>query len=330
MSVRSEVLARRPAVSPAGAVRRRRRPGMVGLTAAWVGALVCVAVLFNSSAYQVTVLGTAFALAIASLGVGLELRALSQLSLGQGAFMALGGYAELILGSEHGWGFIPAMIVAVLIAVVVGALLGLAGSRLRTHYFILLTAAMQVLASACITGLTSLTGGAEGMSMPGSIDLWVGSISSIRGMAILTAVVAVIAAVAVDVFILRPSGHRMIAVSRARPTARASGISPVRQNVYGGCILGILGALAGVLYAPLIGYLGPDEFALSLSIICVLVGVVSTRLSFAMAIVGAVVLEELTQGISSSGDWAGAIYGAIIVVVGAGMAAGQLARSRRS
>jgi ABC-type branched-subunit amino acid transport system permease subunit len=122
----------------------------------------------------------------------------------------------------------------------------------------------------------------------------------------------------------------MISVSRAAPTARASGISPVRQNIYGGCILGVLGALAGVLYAPLIGYLGPDEFALSLSIICVLVGVVSTRLSFAMAIVGAVILEELTQGISSTGDWAGAIYGAIIVVVGAGMAAGQLARSRRS
>ncbi len=330
LSARSEVLARRSALAAAGTVRRRRKPGVVGLGVAWVAALVCFVVLLGSSAYQVTVLGTAFALAIASLGVGLELRALSQLSLGQGAFIALGGYTELILGSEHGWGFVPSMVVAVLIAIAVGALLGLAGSRLRTHYFILLTAAIQVLASACITGLTSLTGGAEGRSLPGSIDLWVGSISSIRGTAILTGVVAVIAAVAVDVLIRRPAGHRMIAVSRAAPAARASGISPVRQNVYGGCILGGLGALSGVLYAPLIGYLGPDEFALSLSIICVLVGVVSTRLSFAMAIVAAVVLEELTQGIASSGDWAGAIYGAIIVVVGAGMAAGQLARNRRS
>lgn len=301
---------------------------MLGLAVAWAGALVCVAVLLNSSSYQVTVLGTAFALAIASLGVGLELRALSQLSLGQGAFMALGAYTELILGSEHGWGFLPAMIVAVAMAVAIGALLGLAGSRLRTHYFILLTAAIQVLASSSITGLTSLTGGAEGMSMPANIDLWVGSISSIRGTAILAAGVAVFATIAVDVLIRRPWGHRMISVSRAIPTARASGISPVRQNIYGGCILGGLGTLAGVLYAPLIGYLGPDEFALSLSIICVLVGVVSTRLSFAMGIVAAVVLEELTQGISSSGDWAGAIYGAIIVVVGAAMAAGQLARNR--
>jgi len=287
---------------------------------AWGLAIACVILTMRAQNFQITVLGTAMVFAIASVGVGLQLKTLRLLSLGQGSMMAVGAYSQLILAGSYHWPFLSALAASLLIAVAIGSVLGLASTRVRSHYYILLTAAVQAIGAACLTGLASLTGGAQGSTTPSSISLFGMHIGTIKDLSVLAAVVAVAVAVLADLIYRSALGRRLIAAGASPALARGSGISVVGANICGNVLLAFFGALAGGLYAPLIGYLGPEEFALSLSITCVLVGVVATQWSFAMAIVAAVALQELTQSLSSVGSLSGLVYGAIIVVVGIALA----------
>jgi branched-chain amino acid transport system permease protein len=298
------------------------RVGRVSVWGCWVLAAVCVGWTATVSGFQMTVLGTAMVFAAASVGVGLQLKTLKLLSLAQGAMLGIGAYGQLILTGRYHWDFLSALVVSVLIAAVVGIVLGLASVRVRTHYYILLTAAVQAIGAACMSGLVSLTGGAQGTATPSAVSLFGLRLESIKQLSILAAVVAVATALLADVIYRTAPGRRMIAAGSSPILARASGASVVAANIMGNVLMAVFGAVAGAVYAPLVGYLGPAEFALGMSITCVLVGVVSTRISFSLAIVAAVLLQELTQQLSDVGSVSGVIYGGIIVLVGTGLALG--------
>ena len=298
------------------------RVGRISIWGCWLLAVICVGWTATVSGFQMTVLGTAMVFAAASIGVGLQLKTLKLLSLAQGAMLGIGAYGQLILTGLYHWDFLSALVVSVLIAAVVGIVLGMASVRVRTHYYILLTAAVQAIGAACMSGLVSLTGGAQGASTPGTVSLLGLHLDSIKQLSILAAVVAVVAALLADVIYRTALGRRMIAAGSSPILARASGASPVAANIWGNVLMAVFGAVAGAVYAPLVGYLGPAEFSLGMSITCVLVGVVSTRVSFSLAIVAAVLLQELTQQLSDVGSVSGVIYGGIIVLVGTGLALG--------
>lgn len=285
-------------------------------------AAACLVLTMRADNFQMTVLGTAMVFAVASTGVSLQLKALRLLSLAQGSMMAVGAYGQLVLVGTYHWSFLAALVVSLVIAAGVGVILGLASWRVRSHYYILLTAAVQAIGAACVIGLPGITGGAQGASTPSTIDLFGLQVSSLKDLSVTAAVVAVVVAALADLTYCGPLGRRMIATGASPTLARGSGVSVAAAYVSGNVLLALTGALAGALYAPLIGYLGPEEFALSISITCVLVGVVATQWSFSMAIVAAVALQELTQQLSNIGSLSGVVYGAIIVIVGYVLALG--------
>jgi len=303
-----------------------RHPGsrlaQVAVWGCWILAALCVAWTVTADGFQTTVLGTAMVFAAAGIGVGLQLKTLKLLSLAQGSMLGVGAYGQLILTGRYHWDFLSALVVSALIASGVGIVLGVAAVRVRTHYYILLTAAVQAIGAACMSGLTSLTGGPQGDATPATVSLLGLRLISVSQLAVLAAIVAVAAALLADLIHRAALGRRMIAAGSSPILARASGASPVAANIWGNVLMAVFGAIAGSVYAPLIGYLGPAEFSLGISITCVLVGVVSTRVSFSLAIVAAVLLQELTQELSDVGSLSGVIYGGIIVLVGTGIALG--------
>lgn len=305
------------------------RPGRLAPWACWALAALCAGSALTAQGYQMTVLGTAMVFATASVGLGLQLKTLRLLSLAQGSMLGIGAYGQLVLTGEYHWDFLSALAVSALIAAAVGSVLGAAAVRVRTHYYILLTAAVQAIGAACISGLSSLTGGAQGAPTPAGVTLLGLHLESVKQLSVLAVIVAVLGAALADLICRTALGRRMTAAGSSPVLARASGASPAAANVWGNALMAVYGAVAGAVYAPLVGYLGPAEFALGISVTCVLVGVVATRVSFSLAIVAAVALQELTQRVSGVGSLSGVIYGAIIVAVGVGLALGTTRGFRR-
>ncbi len=81
---------------------------------------------------------------IALLGLNIVTGYSGQISLGQGAFMGVGGYTTAYLAFEHGWSVWWTIPVAAAIAGVSGFLFGLPALRLHGPYLALGTFALAV------------------------------------------------------------------------------------------------------------------------------------------------------------------------------------------
>ena len=80
--------------------------------------------------------------AIAAVGLTLTIGGAGQFSLGQAGFMAIGGYGTAYLMLDREMAFLPALSLAVPLALVVGVLVGYVALRLHGHYLAMATLAV--------------------------------------------------------------------------------------------------------------------------------------------------------------------------------------------
>jgi branched-chain amino acid transport system permease protein len=86
-----------------------------------------------------------------------------QVSLGHGAFMAIGGYTTAILIVHHGWNELATIPVAGLVAGAAGLVFGIPALRLSGLYLALATFALAVSVPSILKKWSSQTGGSSGL-----------------------------------------------------------------------------------------------------------------------------------------------------------------------
>jgi branched-chain amino acid transport system permease protein len=89
-----------------------------------------------------------------------------QISIGHAGFMAVGAYTSAILCAKLGWSFWAALPCAALAAGMVGLIFGLPSLKIKGFYLIMATIAAQFIIVWLILQLYSITGGADGLSVP--------------------------------------------------------------------------------------------------------------------------------------------------------------------
>jgi branched-chain amino acid transport system permease protein len=88
-----------------------------------------------------------------------------QISLGQGALMAVGAYTVALLIGNEGWAVLPALAAATVISTLVGIPVGAAASRLRGPYLAGATLAFAVGLPALADKFSSTFGGENGLTI---------------------------------------------------------------------------------------------------------------------------------------------------------------------
>ena len=106
--------------------------------------------------------------AIALLGLNLLTGFNGQISLGHGAFFAIGGYGAAILMTKFGLPYWAAIPIASVVCFVAGFLFGFPALRFGGLYLALATFALAVATPADpqLQGLRRLTGGSQGLRSP--------------------------------------------------------------------------------------------------------------------------------------------------------------------
>lgn len=105
-------------------------------------------------------------LALAAVGLGYAIGLAGIPSLGQGAFLGIGAFAEAILRAKGGWPLLPSLLVAVLVAGACGVLTGLATGRLRGAFVAVSTWILSWIVLLALTSFPGISGGAQGLVMP--------------------------------------------------------------------------------------------------------------------------------------------------------------------
>jgi len=264
---------------------------------------------------------------IALIGLNVLTGFTGQISLGHGAFMAIGAYTTAILisnsepalklgshvfeGQMQDYWTIP---IAGIVAGVIGFLFGFPALRLSGLYLALATFAVAIATPALIRRFDTLTGGGAGINffdsprftglpktdpvtfeeIPGGVDLRLFTIPTFNEwLYYLTWTVALVLFVVAWALLRGRTGRALRSVRDSELAAASSGVNLARYKTLAFGISAFYAGVAGSLYAIANTNVYPDAFGITLSIF-LLVGVVVGGLgSLWPLVIGAVFIQFL-------------------------------------
>jgi branched-chain amino acid transport system permease protein len=264
---------------------------------------------------------------VALIGLNILTGYTGQISLGHGAFMAIGGYTTAILMSDHGVKDIVTIPIAIVVTGIAGFLFGLPAARLSGLYLALATFAIAVAMPSVIKRFEGFTGGGSGINLFGTPEL-TASLTPVRlfgfelnfnnWLYYLAWSVAMVGYLIGWLILRGRTGRAFRAVRDSETAAVSSGVSLARTKALAFGISAAYAGAAGALFAIATTYVNPDTFPVALSIF-LLVGVVVAGLgSLQGLIVGAIFIQFMplwAQKISKSPGAPAVVYGAFLILV---------------
>ncbi|MBP8294881.1 MAG: branched-chain amino acid ABC transporter permease [Burkholderiales bacterium] len=286
----------------------------------WLGlalvVLLAAALPFFLSNYRVFQLTLVLAYAIVLLGLNMLTGYNGQISLGHGAFYAIGAYTAAILMDKFGVSYWLTLPAAAAVCLVAGFLFGLPALRLEGLYLALATFALGVALPQLLKykHFEHWTGGVQGIviikpdapfGLPVNADQWLYLFT--LGVAALMFILGI--------NLLRGRIGRALVAIRDQPiAAEAMGVD---ISLYKALTFGVSAMYTGVggaLGAIAVQFVAPDSFTIFLSI-AFLVGIVVGGLaSVSGAIYGALFIQfvpNIADQISKAAPWA--IYGVFLI-----------------
>ena len=204
--------------------------------------------------------------AIALIGLNVLTGFSGQISLGNGAFMAIGAYTTAIaywkLKIPYGWTILPAGLLAGL----GGYLFGFPALKLSGLYLALATFALALSAPPVIKNFGGLTNGHEGIVLPPANDPFGLGFTNEQWLYYLTLVLALLLFLFARAMLAGDTGRAFRAIRDSETAAAASGISLTYHKTLAFGISAFYAGIAGSLYATVTAYVSPDSFDLPLSL----------------------------------------------------------------
>lgn len=256
-----------------------------------------------------------FAYALVGLGLNLLTGLTGQISLGHGAFFALGAYISAVLAGHQEWHYLAVVPIAAIGGFVFGYIFGRPALRLQGLALAMVTLALALVTPAVIKRLDGITKGGEGIVLdiaepPG----WVG-LAQDQWIYYVNLAILLIVFVMCERLSKGRIGRSMIGVRDNENVAMTLGVRPatIKTNVF--AFSSALAAVGGVTYTYAIQFVGPDAFGLDLTIAFITMIVVGGLTSNVGVILGAafvVFMPTWTQEINQSAS--GVSYGLALVL----------------
>lgn len=290
------------------------RKGWIGkiLVLLVVFALVPAFLAFSGKGYffQVANLVLIFALLAASLH--LVTGAAGLLHLGHAAFYGIGAYVAALLGTDWKIGFIWGLPAAGLVAAAFAFVVALPTMRLVSIYFAVATLAIGQMINTVLLNWVSVTKGPNGVMLFSGINLFGFPLKAPLAVYFLVAVL-----VSVSIFVLHRLSHSyygnaLRSLREDDQCADAMGVNTVKLKIEVFTISAFFAGIAGALWAYTTGYVSPNDFGFSTSILILAMIVVGGLGSLPGAIIGAVLLILLPELLRGLGDLRNVMVGLVM------------------
>ena len=275
-----------------------------------VGLLLLLPVVLDSYTIHVAILIMLFA--IVAVGLSLVMGFGGQVNLAQAAFFGTGAYASALLSTTYGWNPWLAAPVAVLTTCAVALTVAIPALRLQSHYLGIVSLGLALAFSSLLSN-SDLTGGASGISKVPPLALPGLDLSGPRDYYYLVAI-ALILVVGFALFVGNTTlGRRFKAMRDDVLAAAASGIEIRYYRLMAFLLAGLVGGVAGVLYAHNARYVSPDTFGLGVMFLLLAMVIIGGQDSVWGAVVGAVLLITARNLLTGIQTYQQLVYGGLIV-----------------
>jgi branched-chain amino acid transport system permease protein len=254
--------------------------------------LIALAVPFLASGFQTLEVAYALMFAIAILGLNVLTGYSGQISLGHGAFVAIGAFTAAIGVHTLRLPYLLTIPMAAVVCGLLGYVIGVAAARLEGIYLGLATFALGVATPDLLKKQTALTGGVKGISLP-PITSPVAVLGDDQFFYLLCL------AIAAGLFVLAANilgdrtGRAFRAVRDGQLAAAAFGVHVGYYKTLAFALSAAYAGIAGSLYGLATGFVSSDAFPFQLSIALLVGAVVGGIGTIAGALIGGLLTEFL-------------------------------------
>ncbi|HEY3735689.1 MAG TPA: branched-chain amino acid ABC transporter permease [Streptosporangiaceae bacterium] len=232
-----------------------------------------------------------YVIAIAGLSVLIGLS--GQISIGHGAFMAVGAYAAALLLMHLNWPLEAVLAASAAVAAAIGVVVGVAAARLRGPYLAGVTLMLAVALPSLADQYPGVFGGDQGLGINVTVPGFLGTTFPLtRWQAWLATAAALIILVLLANLARSRVGRSWRAIRDDEAAAALAGLNVARLRVLAFVISAACAGLAGALLGITTTLVSPGSFTVTLSI----------------ALLTGAVLGGL-------GSLAGAVWGSLVIVL---------------
>jgi branched-chain amino acid transport system permease protein len=265
--------------------------------------------------YLIYILNMIFIAVIGAVGINILTGFTGLISLGQGAFMAVGAFSAGYFSIHFHLPFYICIPLAGLFTAMVGAFFGIPSLRLKGLYLSIATLAAQFIIEFIIIRSDSITGGVEGLS----IDY-----ASIFGIELdddfkfyfLALPLAIIMTMAATNIVRSKIGRAFLSIRDNYIAAEAMGINLFRYKLTSFAISSFYAGVAGALWAYYTTIITVENFTIAVSIQYLSMIIIGGLGSILGSIFGATFLIILPEVLQTVSDVGSNYYPAMTQIVG--------------
>ncbi|MFZ5847948.1 MAG: branched-chain amino acid ABC transporter permease [Actinomycetota bacterium] len=284
------------------------------LLLALAGLVVVIVVLESTSAFRNAQLASMAYLGIAAGGLTVLTGLNGQLSLGHGAFMAIGAYTTALFyqDTEPVLPVVGVLAAATLVTLVIGAVVGVAAARLHGPYIAGATLALAIAVPGIALFFGDTLGGEQGLNVrvPDIPDWFADAVFFLTANEVTRsryiAYIGWLALILTFVLLANLSRSRVGRVWRAvrddEVAAEIAGINLGRARVLAFVVSAAAAGLAGGVMAMAVRITAPSGFTLTLSLTLLTAVVLGGLGSLLGALIGAALLTFLPQVVTNLGQ----------------------------
>jgi len=223
----------------------------------WLGLLIVVAIVapFVISEFYLAILGEALIMSLLALSFNLLFGYMGQLSFGQAAFYGLSGYTVAMLITKAHFNFWLSLAAGIVMAMILGIIIGYFCVRLRGIYFSILTLAFGQLIFFVIYKWHDFTGGDDGIQGVFPPD----QLKSPIHYYFFILVVFIIAGFILWRIVNSPFGYTLKSMRDNSERTEFLGINIARYQLVAFVIAAAYAGLAGALWAPFYRSMAPSS-----------------------------------------------------------------------
>ncbi|KAF0156349.1 MAG: branched-chain amino acid transport system permease protein [Syntrophaceae bacterium] len=282
-------------------------------------ALVIPFVITNRYYSQVITMSCLFA--IGALSLNLIMGYTGQASLAHGGFFAIGAYGVAILTQTLGWNFWLALPAAALLSAFIGFLVGMPALRTRGSYFAITTLCLGEIIYLVSGNWIELTGGHNGIvGIPVPSPIFIPAVGRITFETQIMQYYLVLFFLLVTLFVMNRlvkslKGLTFMSIRNNEDLAEAVGINTFRTKLLSFVIANFFAALAGGIYASLIGSISPSVASIAITFNFLMYALLGGIATLAGPIIGAFVMPILMEYLQFLQDYQMILFGVLLIIV---------------
>lgn len=296
-----------------------------GLIALIVG-VVAVPLVLRNDYYLGVLIFTAFN-CLTCIGLCLLMGYAGQISLGHGAFVAIGAYASGIFTTTLGWSPWAAMGAGIILVTVVSAMVGFPTLRLKGHYLAMATLGFASIVHILAVATVDLTGGPSGLTNIPKLSIFGYQLNSDMQYFYFSWAVVIIGLYVAFNLINSRIGRGLRALHGSEDAAASLGVNITAHKIQVFIVSAIYAAISGSMYAYYVNYIDPGPFGVMHSVLLVTMVAVGGMYKIWGAFIGAVLLSLLPEilsfatdylqliGIAYKPDYDILVYGSILLII---------------